>query len=51
MIRFAAFIVPQCRYAGIENILSLLVGSVLANAGLDVKTKYLVNFLSLHNKI
>lgn len=51
MFSFTASTVPQCRYNGLATIIPFIVGSTLANSGIEINSEKLVNSLPLHNKI
>ena len=51
MIGFASSLVPQCGHAGVSTITPILLGSVLANAGIEIENEKLVNSQPSGNSI
>ena len=51
MLTFAISTVPQCVCLGLTTIIPFVVGSVLANCGLEFTTDELVIIIPLHTNI
>ena len=55
ILEFGASLVPQCSYSGLSTVLTFVIGSALANAGISISVESLVNSMprkdTIHNLV